>query len=91
MSNLIKKDLVDAKKVKEFFKKCCKFLVSVLQIIFKRSPLQSAVRSSRIFDLNVMGSYSASDSEKCIKGLLHQLMSLTILQPTFCDKVRELS
>ena len=23
------------------------------------------------------------------KGLLHQLMSLSILQPTFCDKVRE--
>ena len=36
-----------------------------------------------------MVSYSASDSEKCLKGLLHQLMSLSILQPTFCDKVRE--
>ena len=36
-----------------------------------------------------MVSYSASDSEKCLKGLLHQLMCLSILQPTFCDKVRE--
>ena len=36
-----------------------------------------------------MVSYSASDSEKCLKGLLHQLMSLSILQPTFCEKVRE--
>ena len=71
-------------------KKCHKFLVSMLQKIFERSPLQSAVvRSSHIFDPKVMVSYSASGSEKCLKGLLHQLMSLSILQPTFCDKVRE--
>ena len=90
LSDLLKKDLVDEKKVKEFVKKCRKFLVSVLQKIFERSPPQSAVvRSSRIFDPKVVVSYSASDSEKCLKGLIHQLMSLSILQPTFCHKVRE--
>ena len=90
LSDLMKKDLVDEKKVKEFVKKCRKFLVSVLQKIFERSPPQSAVvRSSRIFDPKVVVSYSASDSEKCLKGLIHQLMSLSILQPTFCHKVRE--
>ena len=68
-------------------KKCDKFLVSMLQKIFEKSPLQSAViRSSPIFDSKVIVSYSASDSEKCLKELLHQLMSLSILQPTFCDK-----
>ena len=62
----------------------------MLQKIFERSPLQSAVvRSSHIFDPKVMVSYSASGSEICLNGLLHQLMSFSILQPTFCDKVRE--
>ena len=46
-SDLLKKDLVDAKKVKEFMKKC-KFLVSMLQKIFERSPLRSAVVRSLI-------------------------------------------
>ena len=46
------------------------------------------VHSNQPF-LEVMVSYSASDSEKCLKGPLHQLMSLSILQPLFCDKVRE--
>ena len=36
-----------------------------------------------------MVSYSASNSEKCLKGLLHELMILSILKTTFCDKVRE--
>ena len=36
-----------------------------------------------------MISYSASDSEKSLKWLLQQLMSLSILQPTFCGKVKE--
>ena len=36
-----------------------------------------------------MISYSSSDSEKGLKWLLQQLMSLSILQPTFCDKVKE--
>ena len=85
----MKKDLVNKKKVKEFIKKCT-FFVSMLQKIFERSPLQSAVvRSSHIFDPKVMVSYSASGSEICLNGLLHQLMSFSILQPTFCDKVRE--
>ena len=89
LSDLMKKDLVEVKKVKECVKKC-KFLVSMLQKIFERSPLQSAVvRSSHIFDPKVMVSYSASGSEICLNGLLHQLMSFSILQPTFCDKVRE--
>ena len=57
----MKKDLVEVKKVKECVKKC-KFLVSMLQKIFERSPLQSAVvRSSPIFDPKVMVSYFASD------------------------------
>ena len=43
----MKKDLVDVKKVKEFMKKC-KFLVSMQQKIFERSPLQSAVVRSLI-------------------------------------------
>ena len=90
LSNLMKKDLVDVKKVKEFMKKCRMFLVSMLQRIFERSPFQSTVvRSSRIFDPKVIVSYFASDCEKYLKGLLHQLMSLRILQPTFCGKVRE--
>ena len=60
----------------------------MLQKVFERSSLQFAVvRSSRIFDSKIMVSYSASDGEKCLKGLLHQLMSLSILQPKFCDKV----
>ena len=65
LSDLMKKDLVDAKKIlKSFF-------VSLLQKIFGRSPLHSAVvRSSHIFDLKVMVSYSTSDSKKCLKGLL---------------------
>ena len=85
----MKKDLVNKKKVKEFIKKCT-FFVSMLQKIFERSPLQSAVvRSPHIFDPKVMVSYSASGSEICLNGLLHQLMSFSILQPTFCDKVRE--
>ena len=92
LSDLMKKNLVDAKKVNEFMKKCPKFLVSMIHKIFERSPLQSAVVASlRIFDPKVMFSYCASDSEKRLKGLLHQLMSLSILQPTFCDKLRELS
>ena len=62
----------------------------MLQKVFERTSLQFAVvRSSRIFDSKIMVSYSASDGEKCLKGLLHQLMSLSILQPTFCEKVRE--
>ena len=36
-----------------------------------------------------MVSYSASNSEKCLKGLLRELMILSILKTTFCDKVRE--
>ena len=36
-----------------------------------------------------MISCSSSDSEKGLKWLLQQLMSLSILQPTFCDKVKE--
>ena len=80
----MKKDLVDPKKVKEFMKKCCKFLVSMLQKILERSPFQSTVvRSSCIFDLEVMVSYSVSHSEKCLKGLLHQLMSLKVVSTTF--------
>ena len=47
LSDLMKKELVDAKKVNVFMKKC-KFLVSMLQKIFERSPLRSAVVRSLI-------------------------------------------
>ena len=53
LSDLMKTDLVDAKKVKELMKKC-KFLVSMLQETFERNPFHSAARSSHIFDQKVM-------------------------------------
>ena len=80
----MKKDLVGAKKVMEFMKKCLSFLSPCCGKYLRR------VHSSQPF-LEVMVSYSASDSEKCLKGPLHQLVSLSILQPIFCGKVRELS
>lgn len=86
IKDLKRKDTITNKEVAEFKIEAQRFIISVLQKLFERSPIKSDfVRFCSIFDPAVILSCEKKVLQKRFKLLLNQFMSFSILSPAQCD------
>ena len=88
LKQLRKKDLVKSSEIKEFFKMARQFVVSMIEKLSEKSPLNSLfVRGTTIFDPKLLLEYSKQKLIDRLKILLGEFMSLNILTSLQCDTV----
>ena len=88
LSNSRKKDIISSGDVKEFKMQCIKVLISAVEKLFERCPLNSfVVRISTCILTNVLAQSTHEANRNEMKNFLRHIISHGIVTPSFSDKV----
>ena len=88
LKSLLQKDLITFHSVSQFKKDACLLVTKLLGKLLEKTPLNSSViRNSAVLKpLNIINESAENNCQK-MKYLLHHLMDLKIVSPTFAEKV----
>ena len=87
LRKLKSKDAVTPQQISAFKKEAQVFVVTKLNKLFERCPLNSnVIKSAAIFDLTKLVSFSKTILIKRMKTLLMEMMESKIMSSTDCDK-----
>ena len=87
LKDLKKDDVIEDSDAKQF-RLDCRTLTQMMKKLFARSSLKQAVfRYCRIFDPEVIASYSKGATKKALKSLLLQLLNRKLITAKYSDNV----